>query len=436
MGGLFSAAPLDQPGELVLLEGAVPVAVDLVPLVLQGRLQDHHAVREGHFATSGLAVQLPSGGEVTGALRAVGPHLEEHRGSEAWRLRLILVELSADDVHEPVRRVLVVGHAEALRLEVLLGSGGRPQIHGLAALAEQQHVVEEREEGEAGLVDDHDAGHAELGHLLQRGADRDRAARVETRGGLVQEEQGRLRRQLQADVDALPLAAADAPLLHAAHDAVLDVDDLHHVEDVVRDVLDPLPLRADLVPQPRRELDLLTHREVLVDDVVLRHEAHDGLDVPDLGGVAVDLDRSAHVPVRRLTAEHVHEGCLAGAGGPHDGAHPAALELAGDPVQDPLPLGPLQGQAEVLERDGDALRFHLHAAELVLLQVPRRHEVRHHLERVRPVFQHGSTRLLEFVHARRPPLVVDEEARDEEAEQNQTQSHAGQVLASVHVDIG
>mmetsp|Transcript_12748 Transcript_12748/g.25788 ORF Transcript_12748/g.25788 Transcript_12748/m.25788 type:complete len:122 (-) Transcript_12748:125-490(-) len=105
----------------------------------------------------------------------------------------------------------------------------------MAALPEEQHVVEKCEEGVPRLVDHHDAGHAEVTQPREGEDDGQGARGVQARSGLVEEEDRGLRRELQADVHALALAAADAALLDAADDAVLDVVDLHDVKHVLRD---------------------------------------------------------------------------------------------------------------------------------------------------------------------------------------------------------
>mmetsp|Transcript_61215 Transcript_61215/g.182389 ORF Transcript_61215/g.182389 Transcript_61215/m.182389 type:complete len:707 (-) Transcript_61215:491-2611(-) len=228
-----------------------------------------------------------------------------------------------EDVHHPIGRVLVGRHLEAQARQIVLGAVCGTDVGRPAALPQQQHVVDEREEAVARLMNDHDDGHAQVRHLLQHLAEQQRARSVQPGGGLVEEEQRGARGELQADVHALALAAAEAgPGDAVAHEAVLLRLELQNLQHVVRDPVEPSDAGAGGVAELRGEADVLAHRHELVHDVVLRHEADDGLQVGHAGLLAVDKDRPRDVPQApgpQFAAERVEEGGLAGARGPHDG---------------------------------------------------------------------------------------------------------------------
>lgn len=82
-----------------------------------------------------------------------------------------------------------------------------------------------------------------------------------------------------------------ASLLDAPDDARLDVREPHDVEDVVDDAPDPPRGHAGVVAQRGGELELLPHRKVLEDDVVL----------PEGGGTqGTQSNRKARTHRRRL----------------------------------------------------------------------------------------------------------------------------------------
>mmetsp|Transcript_146694 Transcript_146694/g.365800 ORF Transcript_146694/g.365800 Transcript_146694/m.365800 type:complete len:204 (-) Transcript_146694:1043-1654(-) len=83
-------------------------------------------------------------------------------------VRIFLLHLPRHHVHEPICWILVGRHYEAEALEVRLGLLCGTEESSPAAFPKQKNVVNEREEAISGLVDDHDDGHAQLGHLLQR----------------------------------------------------------------------------------------------------------------------------------------------------------------------------------------------------------------------------------------------------------------------------
>mmetsp|Transcript_65710 Transcript_65710/g.189448 ORF Transcript_65710/g.189448 Transcript_65710/m.189448 type:complete len:344 (+) Transcript_65710:155-1186(+) len=304
-------------------------------------------------------------------LRLLHPYVEEHGRLEVGDFGVL--HLAAEHIHEPIGRVVIRWHHEAELLEVGLRPERGAKVHSAPALAEEKHIVEEREERIPRLVDDHNCGHAELAHLLQRDGHRQRARRIQSRCWLVEEQHRGLRRQLQPDVDALPLPAANTALLHTAHDAVLDVVDLHHVQNVLRNPLNALRVHPGLVAQHGGEANLLPNSEVTVNDIVLWHEASHGANGGDRHIAAVDEHSARHLSISRPCTEHVHEGGFACTGGAHDGAHPARLELASHTVQHLFPT--VQRQAQLVEREVDCCLGWTDAAELVLRDLQRWHEV-------------------------------------------------------------
>mmetsp|Transcript_39591 Transcript_39591/g.84562 ORF Transcript_39591/g.84562 Transcript_39591/m.84562 type:complete len:225 (-) Transcript_39591:298-972(-) len=224
-------------------------------------------------------------------------------------------------------------------------------------------------------MDDHDARHAELAELAQGQAHGQRARRVQARCWFVQEQQSGLGRKLETDVDALALTSADSSVLDASHDAVLDVVNLHHVQDVLGDEFDS-PLGQIRAPaQAHGELDLLSNGQVLVHDVVLRHEAHEALQLLGICDLVVDSHSSDHVAVGSFATKNIHECRFASAGWPHNGAHSSSLKFACYPVQHALAR--LQIHAQILKFHTGSGLFGPHAAELVFGDFERRHEVSH-----------------------------------------------------------
>mmetsp|Transcript_58886 Transcript_58886/g.189373 ORF Transcript_58886/g.189373 Transcript_58886/m.189373 type:complete len:554 (-) Transcript_58886:56-1717(-) len=388
-------------------------------------MEDHQVVLESR--------QASATSRILGVAALLCPELEEHRRPEV--LDLVVGHAAGQDVHEPVRGVLVLRHDEAQAVEVGLRLLGGAQVHGLAARAEQQHVVEEREEGVAGLVDDHGDGHAQVRHLLQGVDDLQRGGGVQARCGLVQPEQRGARGELQADVHALALAAADAALLHAADEAGLDVADLHHGQHVLHDVVDLLGRGRRRVPQLRGEVDVLAHRELRVHHVVLRHKAHDRLERGHVHLLLVEPDLARRRAVGRLAAQHVHEGRLAGARGPHDGGHAPGLELPRDALQHRPAV--LQLQPQLLEADGDGVGLRPHAAEVVAVHggggqeaLAQGHSERlgagHHVGALRPGF-------LQLVPIAAEDVDQEEAQEDAGGQEEGRQVRHGEVQDVVHL---
>mmetsp|Transcript_80240 Transcript_80240/g.259229 ORF Transcript_80240/g.259229 Transcript_80240/m.259229 type:complete len:276 (+) Transcript_80240:1306-2133(+) len=270
------------------------------------------------------------------------PHFEQHLRLKSGNPSVL--DLAADDIHEPIRRVLVPRHCETQVLKIFLGSTCIAQVNSLTAFAQEQHVIKQREERVARLMNHHDARHAQTAQCLQRQCHGNRARRVQPRGGLVQKKQSGLGGKLQAYVDSLPLPSADASLLDTAHDRVLDVVDMHDVQHVVDDMCDPFLRGADIVSQPCGKENLLSDGQVLKDNVVLRDEACHAPKFGNRGLLSVNSDGTDHRAIVHLPTESVQECRLACARGSHNRTHLARPEVAGDSLKDPLSIFQLQTQ--------------------------------------------------------------------------------------------
>mmetsp|Transcript_91184 Transcript_91184/g.279149 ORF Transcript_91184/g.279149 Transcript_91184/m.279149 type:complete len:262 (-) Transcript_91184:720-1505(-) len=170
--GQHRGAMGEETAQFLRVHYAVPVAVHAVPTFLQLLLEDGAVVGGAHlsamnallFGTNAVCARVVASGASGRGLLA--PHVEEHLGAEVRDAGVR--HLAAEDIHKPIGRVLVVGHREPQALEVGLRAQRRTEVHGLPALAQQEDVVEQREQRVPRLVDDHDARHTELAHLLQR----------------------------------------------------------------------------------------------------------------------------------------------------------------------------------------------------------------------------------------------------------------------------
>ncbi len=161
-------------------------------------------------------------------------------------LRQRLPAVRGDDVQQVVGGVDALGTGHAQRLEEEQGLLAAALVDDLSLLHEDE-VVEELEELLLRLVDGADDRAVALGgQLLEAGAHGERGGAVEAGGGLVEEDQLGLGQQLHGDAQALALSAGDALLAAVAHDHVLDVSDLHELDDLL-DALLPLGLGCVLV---------------------------------------------------------------------------------------------------------------------------------------------------------------------------------------------
>mmetsp|Transcript_135834 Transcript_135834/g.321938 ORF Transcript_135834/g.321938 Transcript_135834/m.321938 type:complete len:371 (-) Transcript_135834:191-1303(-) len=324
----------------------------------------------------GLSVPEPAWQRLVPGVRVLPPPLEENRRQLRFLdPRVLLVNLSAQDVHHPVCGVLVLGHDQTEALKVGLGPEGRPDVGEVASGAQQHDVIQQREEAVARLMDDHDDRHAQLGQALQLLNQDQGAIGVQTGGRLVQEQDGRARCDLQANVHALALAPTQAlaggdPV---PHDHVLLGLELQHLHHVVRDLPDPVLLGARGHPLHRGEGDVLPDRQPFVNRVILGDKADDRLQVLYALLLPVDeqvaSDRPLGVGVF-LARQHVDEGGLSTPRGAHDGREVARQEGAAEVVQHHrhARVG-LHGALDVPELQGGRLELPSDASELVGLKL-------------------------------------------------------------------
>ena len=186
-----------------------------------------------------------------------------------------------------------------------------------------------------------------VGELPQQLDHRQGVDARQARRRLVEDEDRRIRQQLHGEVDALPLAAADA-----AFSLVADAGLLGAVEpELVDHRADPgLDLGVGGVagePEPGRVPQRLPDGEVGMEDVVLWH-------IPDPSAeqivVVVEIEPADDEPAGGgdgLAVEDREERALPGAAGPHDGHHLAGLDDERDPFEEPAARG----------GDGDTVRL-------------------------------------------------------------------------------
>ena len=188
--------------------------------------------------------------------------------------------------------------------EVPQAVGRRPEERHLAAGHEDEQPVAQVEVGHAVRHhDDRAAVVRQLGHLLH---DRLVQSGVQARGRLVQEQQRRLGQQFQRDVDALLLAAGQrrGPGVGVRGQRQLGE---HLVDPALALLLAGVAREAQL----GGELQCTPHRQLGMQDVLLRHQADP---VPQLG-VAACTDRGRRTapgprwPARSRSARRAGSTC-------------------------------------------------------------------------------------------------------------------------------
>ena len=217
---------------------------------------------------------------------------------------------------------LGVGIAGRL-LEVGDGVDGVAVEDGVAALVEQPQAVEQLIDVARRLVNvDNDELSLE-GLFLQQVDDLLGVRRRESRRRLVEEEHRRFAYQLQGDVQALALSAADKLVDGRTHLQVLGGLQSQVLQDF-HDAAVQLVAGHTLETQLGREPQVLVDRQFLYQQVVLRHEAYERLRRRFRDVVAVDGERAL---LRLHTAVQEREQRrLARAGAAHDGQQFAVAE--------------------------------------------------------------------------------------------------------------
>ncbi len=228
--------------------------------------------------------------------------------------------------------------------EVVEGFAGRPVPGDPAAGGEQQQPVAEVETEHA--VGDHDDGSAVVGEAAQHLHDGAVHAGVESAGGFVEEQQGRLGEQFEGDADALALAAGEAgdDLVAAGCEAEF-VDHLGDAGGAFggRGVIGEAQFGGVGEGLPDGQLG--------VQDVVLRNQS-DAL--AQFGVVAVQVaavvaDGSAVGGAQ--PGERVEQGGFAGAAGSGDGEQALLADREGDVVEQGAVAVDLDGQVGDVEVD-------------------------------------------------------------------------------------
>ena len=192
--------------------------------------------------------------------------------------------------------------------------------------------------------------------------------RVEARRRLVEEQHRGLGQQLDADAHALALPAREV------HHPLVGV--LAEPEHLDRALDQRLALGArQLEPQPGAEPERVAHDQLVVDDVVLRHEPDRAGPRAGQLGVRHAADVDPALVGRADPAQRVEQGAL-----PLSGAAEDADELAGadrhrDPVEDPDRLAghPVGDAHHQLARVDRALRRAVDPPQLVAAELE--HEV-------------------------------------------------------------
>lgn len=136
-------------------------------------------------------------------------------------------------IHKVVGGIDLGGAEEAEALKVGLDLAGGPKVDGLAALAQEEDLVEHLKDLVARLVEHGDDGHAELAELLEAVADGFAAARVQATGGLIEEEHGGVRHELNAHVDSLALPPTDPAHILITNGGVANLTEPQHVHHIL-----------------------------------------------------------------------------------------------------------------------------------------------------------------------------------------------------------
>ena len=244
----------------------------------------------------------------------------------------------------------VVGGIEELD-RIRIGRAEEDHRAGLVSLVARDHeqVVELLVDLEAGLVDGGEDGLAGLGQILQQIDDRLGVVGGQAGGGLVEKQHRRVGDELQGDVDALALAAAEGLLFRRADDGVDLVGNAQVVEHFFGAGVD---LGVGQVgAQAGGEVERLADGQLGMDDVVLGHVAHHV--AVEVVVVVEALAAEEHRALHRagVAVERLEQGGLAGAGRTHQRHQFIGKDGERDGVQQALAVGRVDH--DVLGLDGD-----------------------------------------------------------------------------------
>jgi len=242
-----------------------------------------------------------------------------------------------DGVEEEVRVRLAGGGRQPGGPEVLHGVARRPEVDG-AALGEEHELVEQLEHLARRLVDDRQHRLAARGQAADGRHHEVGGRRVQARGRLVQEQDGRAGHELHADRDAALLPPRDPTQRPVPDEGVGRLGHPELREQVVDELLalrGRQPGHADAGGVGER----LPHRQRAHEEVVLGDVRR--LAVREVRGVPVDGQLPRHIDVLgRTTGQAVEEGGLAGARRTHDGEQMTWLAVPVDSVEDEAPPPP------------------------------------------------------------------------------------------------
>ena len=259
------------------------------------------------------------------------------------RLELGRAEVHGDGVQEVIRGVEVLRHGRAQRCEVRRAS--RPAVPGVhqPSAGEQHELVHQRVDGGSRLV--HRGHHRPPlfpREVLQRGHYVQRLERVQTRRGLVHEDELRVVQEVHADGDALALAARNA-----ANDLVADArvgggDQAEVGDDQLDRALLLLQGHFRSQAELRGEHERLAHGGQSEERVLLLHvRAHARHLAGRRDDPAVREHRARDLgtrAARNAERQRVEQGGLAAPARAHEREQGAALGLAADVRQDGLHL--------------------------------------------------------------------------------------------------
>ena len=193
----------------------------------------------------------------------------------------------------------------------------------MALLVHQQQTVEQFEDLRAGLVDHHEDDPALQRELLQQVHDVLAVAAAEAARGLVHEEHAGFTDELQRNVEAFALAAADGLLQRAADLQVLrfvEAQGLQQAHHALADLLVGLIAEAELGV----EEEVLINGELLDEQVVLAHVADHAADAIAIGMDIDAVDGDTALARLEVAVEHVEQCALAAAAAAHDANELAA----------------------------------------------------------------------------------------------------------------
>ena len=221
---------------------------------------------------------------------------------------------------------------------------GRTEVGDRAARRHHQELVADGELGHR--VGDHQDRAAVVGEAAEQLHDVAVHARVEARGGLVQEDQRRLGEELQGHRDALALAAGEGGDLLLLVDVQLELAQ-HLVDALLALVLGGVGGEAQL----GRVLQRLLDGQLLVQDVVLRDQT-DAL--AQLGELLVQVPvvvEDVALVGGPVAGERLEQGGLSGARGADDRDEGLLGDAEGDVLEDVLAAVDRDGQVAGGEGD-------------------------------------------------------------------------------------